>query len=78
MDRRLVKAARAALGWSQTELAKRAGVQRLVVVRYENGSQVPHARTMNNIVEAFRVGGIEEIYREDGASGIVLTKDIGA
>ncbi|WP_203155777.1 helix-turn-helix domain-containing protein [Methylobacterium aquaticum] len=76
MDRRLLKAARAALGWSQSELAERAGVQRLVVVRYENGSQVPHARTMNNIIEALRVGGVEEIYREDGASGIVLTKYI--
>ncbi len=72
MDRRLLKAARAALGWSQAELAERAGVQRLVVVRYENGSQVPHARTMNNIIEALRRGGVDEIYREDGAAGIVL------
>lgn len=76
MDRRLIKAARAALSWSQADLAERAGVQRLVIARYEAGTQVPHARTMNNIIAALRDGGVEEIYREDGASGFVLTKNI--
>ncbi len=78
MDRRLLKAGRVALGWSQADLADRAGVQRLVVVRFENGTQVPHPRTMGSLVMALRVGGIEEIVREDGATGIVLRADVYA
>ncbi|NGM38269.1 helix-turn-helix transcriptional regulator [Methylobacterium sp. DB0501] len=77
MDRRLIKAARAALGWSQPDLAERAGVQRLVVARYEAGTQTPHPKTMVRLVEALRAGGVEEIVREDGAKGIVLTSNIG-
>ncbi|WP_082552323.1 helix-turn-helix transcriptional regulator [Methylobacterium sp. Leaf456] len=78
MDRRLLKAGRVALGWSQADLAERAGVQRLVVVRFENGRQVPHSRTMESLIAALKVGGVEEIRREDGAAGIVLRADVYA
>ncbi|GLS56443.1 hypothetical protein GCM10007886_46280 [Methylobacterium gregans] len=73
-----MKAGRTALGWSQADLAERAGVQRLVVVRYENGTQVPHPRTMGCLVAALRAGGVEEIVRDDGATGIVLRPDVYA
>ncbi|WP_367399932.1 helix-turn-helix transcriptional regulator [Methylorubrum extorquens] len=78
MDSRLIRAGRIILGWSQAELAERAGVQRLVVARYETDVQVPHPRTMASLVAALRVGGIEEIVRDDGATGIVLRADVYA
>lgn len=78
MDSRLLRAARVALGWSQADLAERAGVQRLVVARYETGVQVPHPRTMASLVAALRAGGVEEIVRDDGATGIVLRPDVYA
>lgn len=76
MDSRLLRAARVALGWSQAELAERAGAQRLVVARYETGVQVPHPRTMASLVAALRAGGVEEIVRDDGARGFVLRPNV--
>lgn len=78
VDSRLLRAARVALGWSQAELAERAGAQRLVVARYETGVQVPHPRTMASLVAALRAGGVEEIVRDDGAMGFVLRPDVYA
>lgn len=72
MDRRLIRAGRALLGWSQQELADRAGVQRLVVVRYENGTQIPHPRNMDCLIAAFDQAGVEQFVREDGAIGLVM------
>lgn len=72
MDSMLVRAGRALLGWSQQDLANRAGVQRLVVVRYENGTQTPHPRNMDQLIEAFAQAGVEGVAREDGAIGVVI------
>ncbi|WP_409565610.1 helix-turn-helix transcriptional regulator [Methylobacterium sp. E-045] len=72
MDRRLLKAGRAALGWSQSELADQAGVQRLVVARYENGTQTPHPTTMIKLVKALSDCGVDEIKLADGSVGIIL------
>lgn len=68
----LVRAGRALLGWSQQDLADRAGVQRLVVARYENGTQTPRPRNMDQLIEAFAQAGVEEVVREDGAVGVVI------
>ncbi|WP_353652183.1 helix-turn-helix transcriptional regulator [Methylobacterium sp. Leaf123] len=77
MDSRLVRAGRALLGWSQQDLADRAGVKRLVIARYESGIQIPHPRNMDRVTEAFGKAGVEEIVRSDGAVGIVVRPNEG-
>jgi DNA-binding XRE family transcriptional regulator len=42
------------LGLSQRELAKRAGISHTVVSRLESGQQVPSAKTLERLAEAFR------------------------
>lgn len=69
-----MRAGRALLGWSQEYLAERARVQRLVVQRYESGTQIPLDQNLEALTGALRDAGIEKIVREDGASGVVMRK----
>jgi len=39
--------------WSQHELAKRSGVARQTIYRYESGLSAPYARTVRALAEAF-------------------------
>jgi len=39
--------------WSQDELAKRSGVARQTIYRYEGGLSAPYARTVRALAEAF-------------------------
>jgi predicted transcriptional regulator len=68
----LVRAGRALLDWSQQDLADQAGVKRLVVVRYENGTQTPHPRNLNRLISAFTLAGVEAIACDNGGVGVVI------
>ncbi|WWT34608.1 helix-turn-helix transcriptional regulator [Pelagibacterium nitratireducens] len=48
-----VRAARALVGWSQDELANRAGVTRRTIAAFESGEKVPHRSTMCRILSVF-------------------------
>ncbi len=47
------------LGWSQTELAKRAGIARPTVARIESFSMQPKLDTAEKIKDALRKSGVE-------------------
>ncbi len=54
-----IKAGRNVLGWSQTELAKRAGVARPTVARIEAFIMQPKLDTAEKIKDALRKAGVE-------------------
>jgi predicted transcriptional regulator len=64
------RAARALLGITQVELAKRAGIRVLVLRRFETGRTDPRASTRDRIERALIDSGIELI--EDDVVGVQL------
>jgi ribosome-binding protein aMBF1 (putative translation factor) len=54
-----VRSGRAVLGWSQTELAKRAGIARPTVARIESFTMQPKLDTAEKIKDALRQAGVE-------------------
>jgi DNA-binding XRE family transcriptional regulator len=51
---KLVSSRREALGISQRELAKRAGISHTVISRIENGQHAPSAKTVERLADALR------------------------
>lgn len=60
------RAARAWLGWSQQDLAKRASVGISTVKDYENGSRKPIANNLNALQKALETGGVRLTFARDG------------
>lgn len=58
-----IRAARALLGWSQTDLAGRCGLALNTVSRHERGATEPTPATMDAMQQALEAGGIEFIHR---------------
>ena len=54
-----VRAARALLGWSQGDLAERAGISKQAVNRIESGNMDARFSTVSALDEAFRGAGVE-------------------
>jgi len=65
--------ARAALGWSVRELAKKASVSPNTISRYENGADALGG-TLNKIQQSFEAGGIAFIYENGDGVGVRLRK----
>lgn len=61
-----IRAARALLGWSQSDLAERAGLSQTGIARIENGTNHPNSQTLNKIEKAFLENDIEFL----GANGL--------
>jgi DNA-binding XRE family transcriptional regulator len=57
LARRIV-AARNRAGWTQTELARRAGVRKETIHRIEAGKNNPDESTFNKIEKAFATNGV--------------------
>jgi transcriptional regulator with XRE-family HTH domain len=70
-----LRAARALLGWSQTELATRAGTSLPTVKRVETerGPRVSKA-TRHALQRALELGGVEFIAENGGGPGVRLRK----
>lgn len=64
------RAARAWLGMSQDELAQLSGVSRRTIAWFEGGERVPHARTLRDLVGAFKKRGIEPVFDENRPVGL--------
>jgi transcriptional regulator with XRE-family HTH domain len=69
-----IRAARAALGWSASALAERAGVALRTIARFEEVDGVPASRTntLIDVEKALEAAGIEFIGSPDDGPGIRL------
>lgn len=61
-----IRAARAGLGWLQSDLASRAGVHVRTIKQIENGKAAPQAATAAGIIRAFASAGLT--FGSDGRS----------
>jgi ribosome-binding protein aMBF1 (putative translation factor) len=69
------RAARSWLGWSQTELAKRAKVSLSTVRDYETGRRTPIPNNVEAMRRAIEEAGIELVFDEDGNPAGILVRD---
>ncbi|MBI4030050.1 MAG: helix-turn-helix transcriptional regulator [Proteobacteria bacterium] len=53
-----IRAARALLGWSQQDLADRAGLSQTGIARIENGAHKPNSQTLSKIIHALGKEGV--------------------
>lgn len=67
-----IRAARALLGWSAAELAKRSGVTRFTIQRLEGHDAVPPSRsqTLEEIQRALESAGVEFIGSPGNGPGV--------
>ena len=72
----IVRSARAALGWSQPDLAKRSGVSLVAIARLESGMAVPRLSTVSKLKEAFNKAGIRILDDQpEGGFSLVIGVD---
>jgi predicted transcriptional regulator len=73
---RQIKAARALLGWSQDDLAKKSGISAPTVKRLEalDGDLGGRAETGEALVAALREAGVEFIPENGGGAGVRVAK----
>lgn len=62
------RAARAWLGWSQRQLAKRANVSPNTVYGFEAGRRVPTPNNISAMRRTLEEGGIRLLFDEEGAA----------
>jgi transcriptional regulator with XRE-family HTH domain len=68
------RAARGLLGWTQFDLAKRAGVGTVTIHQLEAGVSQPRRATLDVIRRAFEAGGAEFIAEDGGGEGVRFRK----
>jgi ribosome-binding protein aMBF1 (putative translation factor) len=71
------RAARGWLGWSQTELAKRASVSLSTVRDFEMGHRTPIPVTLAALRRAIEDGGIRLLEDQAGAAAGIARADAG-
>ncbi|MFK7839784.1 MAG: multiprotein-bridging factor 1 family protein [Bdellovibrionales bacterium] len=54
-----IRAARALLGWSQHDLADKAGLSQTGIARIENGTNKPNSKTIEKITHSFDAADVE-------------------
>lgn len=65
------RGARGMLGWSQKELAERAGISARALFNFENGNTTPYPKTMTDLLACFEAAGVEFI-ETDGRIGATI------
>lgn len=68
------RAARALLGWSQTNLAEAASTATKTIADFERGARIPYERTLQDLKDALEKAGIEFIPENGGGAGVRLAK----
>lgn len=74
-----IRAARALLGWKQTDLAKASGVSEMSVKNIERGATDPRASTLKALQEALEKAGVvflDDGQNRDGGPGVRLGKAV--
>ena len=69
------RAARALLGWTLTDLAERASVNRTSIQTFENGRRNPQRSTLKLIREALERAGIRFLENGEGPGIRLVTTD---
>ncbi len=72
IDGRQIRAARAMLGWSREELLDASGISMSALLRMEGNMADSRSSTLNKVVKALSLAGIEFVTRDDGAIGVIL------
>ena len=72
IDGRQVRAARAIRGWSREELLDASGISMSALLRMEGNMADSRSSTLNKVVKALSLAGIEFVTRDDGAIGVIL------
>ncbi|NDC37918.1 MAG: hypothetical protein EBZ48_07670 [Proteobacteria bacterium] len=62
-----VRAGRAFLGWSQSDLARQAGLSLPTITRMEGASVDPRHETVHKIFSVFRAAGLSVSVLDDGS-----------
>lgn len=70
---RMVRAARALLGWSQSELAKKAEISLSTLNRLERGEGYPNMKSLGRIFFIFEEEGIRLVQNGPHEFGVMLT-----
>ena len=70
------RAARALLGWSQQELADKAGVGIVTIHQLEAGTSQPRRATRDVLLRALEAAGVEFIDENGGGPGVRLKKPL--
>lgn len=73
IDSAQLRGARAMLGWSQAELADRAGITRKTLVGLEAGDRDSYRSTMAKVVTVLEEAGVRFIEVE-GSGGVMLAR----
>ena len=68
------RAARGLVGWSQQQLANKAGIGTVAVHQLENGTSQPRRATLDVVRRAFEAAGVEFIDENGGGAGVRLRK----
>ena len=68
------RAARGLVGWSQQQLANKAGIGTVAVHQLENGTRQPRRATLDVVRRAFEAAGVEFIDENGGGAGVRLRK----
>ena len=73
---RLLKAARALLGWQQDELSTQSGVSKSTIGAFEAKDETAKMATMNNkaLVDTLTAAGLQFIPENGGGAGVRLAK----
>ena len=72
IDGRQVRAARAMLGWSREELLDSSGISMSALLRMEGNMADSRSSTLNKVVKALSLAGIEFVTRDVGAIGVMF------
>jgi len=70
-----IRAARALIGWKQTELASAAGLSEMSVKNIERGTTDPRVSTLEAIKQALEAAGVIFIASNGEGPGVRLRKD---
>jgi transcriptional regulator with XRE-family HTH domain len=70
------RAARALIGWSQQELAAKAGVGTVAIHQLESGASNPRRSTIDVLRRALEAAGVEFIDENGGGAGVRLRKPV--
>ena len=75
IEGRQIRAARGLLGWSRSDLIEASGVSMSALLRLEGAQADSRSSTLNKVIAALNVAGIEFI--NDGQNGVgVLVRPI--